>query len=51
MGIWVIKMPATELPTSTKAEKGYGAFPSNRPDGRRVVTPFLRAAHHFATQK
>lgn len=51
MGIWVIKMPATEFPTSTKAEKGYSAFPSYRPDGRRAVTPGLRAAHYFATQK
>lgn len=51
MGIWVIKMPATELPTNTKAEKGYSGFSSNRPDSRRAVTPLLCAAYHFATQK
>lgn len=44
-------MPATEFPTGTKAEKGYGASPFNRPDGRRAATPDRRASHHSATEK
>ena len=43
-------MLATEFPTGTKAEKGYGAS-SDRPDGRRAATPEFGVSHRSATQK